>query len=193
MATIKQLQANRLNALKSTGPRTDEGKLKSRTNAVRHGLAAETVVGALENAADYNAFEHRIAADYQPSTATEQELVARLASVLWRLRRSTTIETGLLQIQADLLHCRKSNSRGILRRPEWYDEFDVAQSSNIKNLSVDNTDSATGSNPTESIAYCFLQIARLQYGAFDTLTRYETALWRQAVQLTFMLQANARR
>ena len=40
MATAKQIEANRLNALKSTGPRTVEGKSASRLNAVTHGLAA---------------------------------------------------------------------------------------------------------------------------------------------------------
>lgn len=119
MATIKQLHANRLNALKSTGPRTEEGKLKSRLNAVRHGLTAETVIAALEDAEDYKAFEQKIAADYSPTTAIGQELVARLASVLWRLRRSTRIEYGLLQIQAELMRGRTKGSR----RPQWYDEL----------------------------------------------------------------------
>jgi len=53
MTSFKQIEANRRNALKSTGPITEEGKLQSRCNAVRHGLTAETVIGALEDAEDY--------------------------------------------------------------------------------------------------------------------------------------------
>jgi hypothetical protein len=106
MTSLKQIRANQLNALKSTGPRTEQGKSRSRQNALRHGLTAETVVAALENAAAYEAFELGILDDYQSRNATERELVARLASVLWRLRRSTRIETGLMQIQAELLNAR---------------------------------------------------------------------------------------
>ena len=57
MTSARQIQANRRNALKSTGPSSEEGKQESRRNAVRHGLTAETVIGALEDAEDYKAFE----------------------------------------------------------------------------------------------------------------------------------------
>ena len=100
MTSFKQIAANRCNASKSTGPRTEEGKRRSRRNAVRHGLAAETVIGALEDAEDYQAFEAAITADYDAQSAVERELVLRLASLLWRLRRATAIETGLFEIQA---------------------------------------------------------------------------------------------
>ena len=99
MTSIKQLEANRLNSRKSTGPSTDEGKLRSRCNAVRHGLTAETVISSLEDAEDYRGFEAAIVADYDAQSAVERELVLRLASLLWRLRRATSVETGLLQIQ----------------------------------------------------------------------------------------------
>ena len=103
MSSRSQIEANRRNACKSTGPTTEEGKRRSRCNAVRHGLTAETVIGALEDAEDYKAFEAAIIADYDAQSAVERELVLRLASLLWRLRRATIMETGLFEIQADQL------------------------------------------------------------------------------------------
>ena len=171
MTSLKQIAANRLYSFKSTGPRTQEGKQRSRCNALRHGLTAETVVTALESAADYQAYEAVIAADYGPCTATEREVVSRLASVLWRLRRSTSIETGLFQIQGELMRSRNARSR---RRgpplPEWYDELDVAPS--ISSSSAGGSDRDTFEEAAVSpqeLSYCFLQVSRLQYGAFDLL------------------------
>src|SRR5437667_5090211 len=103
MTSFQQIEANRHNALKSTGPTTAEGKQRSRCNAVRHGLTAETVIGALEDAEDYKGFEAAIIADCDAQSAVERELVLRLASLLWRLRRATTMETALFEIQAEHL------------------------------------------------------------------------------------------
>jgi len=97
MTTVKQIEANRLNALRSTGPRTEDGKQRSRCNAIRHGLTAETVIVGLEDIEDYEAFEATIIADYDARSAVEREFVLRLASVLWRLRRAAGIETSLFQ------------------------------------------------------------------------------------------------
>src|SRR5262245_35929661 len=100
MTSSRQIEANRRNSQLSTGPVTAEGKQRSRRNAVRHGLTAETIVGTLEDAEDYAAFEMSVTADFEAISAVERELVLRLASVLWRLRRATAIESGLFAIQA---------------------------------------------------------------------------------------------
>ena len=97
MSSLKQIAANRRNALKSTGPTTEEGKEHSRCNAVRHGLTAETVIADLEDAADYQAYEAAVIADYDAQTAVDRELVLRLASVLWRLRRAIGLESGIFE------------------------------------------------------------------------------------------------
>src|ERR1700751_5148676 len=109
MPSFRQIEANRRNARKSTGPITEEGKQRSRCNAVRHGLTAETVIGALEDAEDYKAFEAAITADYDAQSAVERELVLRLASLLWRLRRATTMETELFEIEANHLRDYRQN------------------------------------------------------------------------------------
>ena len=83
-------------------------------NAVRHGLTAEPLMGALEDAEDYKAFEQAVTADYDAQSAVERELVLRLASLLWRLRRATTMETGLFEIQADPVE------RVQARPPTWF-------------------------------------------------------------------------
>jgi hypothetical protein len=115
MSSFRQIEANRRNAQLSTGPITEEGKKISRQNAVRHGLTAETVIDALEDTEDYAAFDLAVTADYDARSAVERELVLRLASLLWRLRRATAIESGLFKIQARQLlqfrQCRQAHQK----------------------------------------------------------------------------------
>jgi hypothetical protein len=116
MTSHRQFEANHRNARMSTGPKTEEGKWQSRRNAFRHGLTAETVIEILEDIEDYQAFEATIIADYDAHTAVERELVLRLASLLWRIRRATSIETDLLRIQAEIL-CDRRNAVGPVGQP----------------------------------------------------------------------------
>src|SRR5260370_41306947 len=120
MTSFRQIEANRRNAIRSTGPNTEEGKRRSRRNALRHGLCAETVIENVEDIDDYRAFEAAVIADYDAQTAVERELVLRLASLLWRLRRSTAIETELFRIQAEILRDRRTQkqSQGLQERPQ---------------------------------------------------------------------------
>jgi hypothetical protein len=64
VTSLRQIEANRRNALRSTGPTTEDGKRRSRQNAVRHGLSAETIVEIVEDIDDYRGFEAAIIADY---------------------------------------------------------------------------------------------------------------------------------
>ena len=198
MTSLKQIEANRLNARQSTGPRSQEGKERSRRNALRHGLTAETVITAFENAADYQAFEATIASDYRPRSSTGRELVLRLASVLWRLRRSTAIETGLFQIQGELMRDQMAGTsrRQKIPLPQWYDELDVVAPaldvSSADSGAPENTSGGCSDSP-QLLALSFQRVSRLAFGTFELFTRYETALWRQAAQLIIMLQSAARR
>jgi hypothetical protein len=182
MTSSRQIEANRRNALKSTGPKTEAGKQTSRCNAVRHGLTAETVVGALEDAEEYKAFEAAITADYDAQSAVERELVLRLASILWRLRRATTMETGLFEIQAYRLQNHREN------RQMLTDSRDVIHTL-FKRAECDSkmkTDETV-------FARCFLGLANLPNFALDRLSRYEATLWHQAGRILFALDALDRR
>lgn len=66
MASDKQLIANRLNAQRSTGPRTLAGKLRSRRNAIKHGLTARAVVDVFEDESEFRSFYRSIASGYAP-------------------------------------------------------------------------------------------------------------------------------
>jgi hypothetical protein len=204
MTSFRQIEANRRNARKSTGPTTEEGKQRSRCNAVRHGLTAETVIGTLEDAEDYKAFEAAIIADYDAQSAVERELVLRLASLLWRLRRATTMETGLFEIQADYLREFRQDrqtqpeSREIIyARLGWAHSADADPdrvSHGITNGTEPRPSSGPESvHPATDFARCFLRLANLPNYALDRLSRYEATLWRQAGQILFALDALDRR
>ena len=196
MTSFKQIEANRRNALKSTGPVTKEGKLQSRCNAVRHGLTAETVIGALEDAGDYKAFEAAIIADYDAQSAVERELVLRLASLLWRLRRATTIETGLFETEAGRLsEAGRSKQVSPASRQVVRALFGSHASVNSPGSSpVSYGPRAEPSvNPAAELTRCYLGVANLPNFALDRLNRYEATLWRQAGQILFTLDAFDRR
>jgi len=208
MTSFHQFEANRRNAMRSTGPKTENGKRQSRANAVRHGLTAETVVASLEDAEDYKAFETAIISDYQAETAVERELVLRLASLLWRLRRATAIETDLLEIQSHVSLSR-GNEFGPPPEPDralWNinRRFGASIDTTSSNPAGDgpraNCNARTGGEnqddnlncappggATRQLTYCFLRLANLDSGVFERLNRYEAALWRQTVQTLFAL------
>ena len=96
MASSKQLQANRVNAGKSTGPRTQVGKARSRLNSRKHGLTAKTLIIVGENAEDFEELRSALVEQYDPQSALEFELVERLAGILLRLRRVPFFEAGNL-------------------------------------------------------------------------------------------------
>jgi hypothetical protein len=207
MTSFRQIEANRRNARKSTGPITEEGKQRSRCNAVRHGLTAETVIGALEDAEDYKAFEAAIIADYDAQSAVERELVLRLASLLWRLRRATTMETGLFEIQADDLNAfGQARQVHPTSREVVYALFgqsdhlaDDSASHGVANeteagpSSVSALEPPARPGPNAELARGFLGLANLPNHALDRLSRYEATLWRQARQTLIALDALDRR
>jgi hypothetical protein len=102
VTSLKQIEANRRNALKSIGPITPEGKERSRCNAVRHGLTAETVIGSLEDAEDYEAFEAAVIADYYGDTAVERELFASTADYLGSDHPETPFVSSLKRVDREV-------------------------------------------------------------------------------------------
>ena len=128
----------------------------------------------------------------------------RLASVLWRLRRATMMETALLGIQADhLLDLRQDRQA----QPEpqqltpagsgWAYSVDTDASQPCPGI-TNGTQARPGSrpkalDPATGLATCFLRLANLPSFPLDRLSRYEAVLWRQASQILFALDALDRR
>jgi hypothetical protein len=95
MPSEKQLQANRENAKKSTGPTTEAGKRRSSLNAVRHGLTGQVVVLPEEEIEAYTKFSTPIAEGLETVGALEVQLAAMYAGFLWRINRAASVEDNL--------------------------------------------------------------------------------------------------
>ena len=201
MTSFRQIEANRRNAELSTGPVTEEGKRRSRQNAVRHGLTAETVIDALEDAEDYAAFEMAVTADYEAQSAVERELVLRLASLLWRLRRATAIESGLFKIQArHLLQFRQRRQARQNIIDSMYRDVVVTQDDTRQHedeptdgLNPGSQSATSAADQYDDLTRAFVRLSNLPTYPLDRLSRYEATLWRQACQILFTLQCLERR
>jgi hypothetical protein len=92
MATDAQILANRHNALKSTGPRTNEGKAAVSQNAVKHGLLTRQDVISSESQADFDLYRDQLLAELDPASPMESMLAERIVSLSWRLKRVCRIQ-----------------------------------------------------------------------------------------------------
>jgi hypothetical protein len=92
MATIRQINANRANAQKSTGPRTEEGKAASSRNRLSHGFAASATIMPGENPEEFKALIDDFTAEYQPANTTEQILIEKMAMHQWLSLRAFRLQ-----------------------------------------------------------------------------------------------------
>ena len=101
----QQIDANRQNARKSTGPRTAEGRAVSKMNALKHGiLSKEVLVRALnlnESSRELSALHERFRQELQPRGPVEEMLVDQIVTTHWRLRRALTAESGEIALSVD--------------------------------------------------------------------------------------------
>jgi hypothetical protein len=97
MATLKQFEANRRNAQKSTGPKTTEGKAAVSMNALRHGLRARTVVLPGENREEFNQLCDDLEVEWHPRSRTEQFYVEQMAVSQWKLTRMEVGEVAIFE------------------------------------------------------------------------------------------------
>jgi hypothetical protein len=91
------LEAPKMSANLSTGPRTDAGKAVSSMNSLKHGLTAKTVVLPGENKAEFDRLYDQLMEEHAPAGALETELVAEIAACLWRLQRARRYESKVLE------------------------------------------------------------------------------------------------
>jgi hypothetical protein len=161
----------------------------------------------LEDAEDYQAFGAAIIADYDAQSAVERELVLRLASLLWRLRRATTMETGLFEIQAGHLNGFRQTRRLLpAARGAVYPLFgrddSISCHRDLASYGITNATTVPSSvtktvgpalDTTVKLGRCFLRLANLPNLALDRLSRYEATLWRQARRILYALDALDRR
>jgi hypothetical protein len=101
LANFARDQANKANALHSTGPRTESGKQRSSMNALTHGLTAASPVLATEDPAAYQLHIQQFRDEYKPATPTETQLTQELADTAWRINRIPSLEAALLDRAAN--------------------------------------------------------------------------------------------
>src|SRR5690242_3574937 len=123
MSTLNQIEANRRNAQKSTGPRTDAGKAASRFNALKSGIDAKAQVIPGEDAAELEALARDYHQQWQPATPLECFLTDALIHADWQLRRLRRVEAQLWH--NEIVDTRKS-FRGLNEEAPLGQVFDRA-------------------------------------------------------------------
>jgi hypothetical protein len=104
----KQLAANQLNALKSTGPRTATGMSISSKNAIKHGLRSAEVVIPGEDPSEFDSFRQDLLDDLSPVGQLEVMLADRIVGAFWKLRRSGRMENELYMTLMNPDHSEKT-------------------------------------------------------------------------------------
>jgi hypothetical protein len=188
MATRKQVEANRKNAKRSTGPRSKAGKARSRHNARKHGLTAATLVIGGENPSEFEELRAELIHEHDPQSTLEYELVERLTGILWRLRRIPFFEAAILDARQAQLNESTSNETmswgPTYRQMPEKDQEDEEHTETEEEMSDEEWSVRVGD-------------ALIQDGAFGDglgkLARHEATLmnaFTRTLQMLFLLKAN---
>jgi hypothetical protein len=166
---------------------------QGRPEALEGDAAKPCLGGATQNraagASCRSAFERAIVAEYLPQTPAEQELVHRLASLFWRLREATSIETGLSWMQREILQAFRNCCQKTVQTREGEGagtcaEFRKGALVNAQGAQERDPEvcPANAASPSRDMAVSFFRLANLDNELIDRLSRYEAGLWRQLVQ-----------
>ena len=135
MATIKQINANKKNALLSKGPKTDLGKLNSSKNSLKHGLTAKQLVIG-ENLKEFEQYRDQMIEALKPVGILQEQLVFKIIDVGFRLRRIGKIEAGIYN--QEILHHEADDYKNKLAEKIVFKDEELVQSSdrsiNLKGL-----------------------------------------------------------
>ena len=135
MATIKQINANRKNALLSKGPKTDLGKLNSSKNSLKHGLTAKQLVIG-ENLKEFEQYRDQMIEALKPVGILQEQVVFKIIDVGFRLRRIGKIEAGIYN--QEILHHEADEYKNKIAEKIVFKEEELVQSSdrsiNLKGL-----------------------------------------------------------
>ncbi len=101
MTNPKKIESNRKNALKSTGPKTAEGKKASRLNALKHGILSQENLLPSEDKSALTKLREGFRDEFSPVGDFEEILVDRIVSLIWRLKRLGRTETGIFRYQLE--------------------------------------------------------------------------------------------
>jgi hypothetical protein len=133
MATAKQISANQANAAKSTGPRTDSGKARSRRNSIKHGLLSKELVLNWEDEKEFSKLINALLAEHRPEGATETLLVEQMAVSIWKMGRLTGMERAVMMRQFEV-YLTSSLNKGETSAEKFYYALSHAMPTNMQAL-----------------------------------------------------------
>jgi hypothetical protein len=185
MTSDRRAEANRRNALRSTGPKTPEGKAAVRLNALKHGLLSREILLPGEDEEALRELGERLRADLQPVGELENLLVDRIIAAYWRLRRLGRVEAGIFawELYEELAERAESEAR----------EYESGSADELMDLihtkitdeekhaqALEKVRQMRSEQQAESITLgrTFARDAD-KANAFSKLSRYETAIERQ--------------
>jgi hypothetical protein len=184
MTSEKQAKANRENALKSTGPKTPEGKAAVRLNALRHGLLSKEILLPGEDEQALSELSDHLRAELKPVGEMENLLVDRIIASYWRLRRLGRVETGIFAWERSEELAERAE-----REAQGYESDEIKTYQRISIVITDEKKHEEAlervrrmrseqEDETATLGRTFARDAD-RANAFSKLSRYETAIERQ--------------
>jgi len=192
MTSDKQIQANRRNALKSTGPKTPEGKDAVRLNANKHGLRSQEVLLPGEDGESLEELDENLRAELQPVGELENLLVDGIIAAHWRLRRLRRVEAGIFawELYEELAERAQQQARSYVSTiADMYDDDIIKDEQKHQEAlsKAQEMKSKQEDAETATLGRTFMRDAS-QANAFSKLSRYETAIWQSLYKALHELQ-----